>query len=100
MIYLSLNEFLIRHALTGPLCQGWNRLPCRLRLTGMVVKVGTKPIQQEILVEVNRLPFHTLNEGTPGRDLLRFAGVIPPEEGELMKRAIEDACERVDTNEW
>jgi hypothetical protein len=66
----------------------------------MVVKVGTKPIQQEILVEVNRLPFHTLNEETPGRGLLRFAGVISPEEGELMKRAIEDACERVDTNEW
>ncbi|RKO65747.1 hypothetical protein D7024_01365 [Desulfofundulus salinus] len=80
----------------------------------MVVKVDTKPIQQEILMEVNRLPFHfqkrvlefaralrfTLNEGTPGRDLLRFAGVISPEEGELMKRAIEDACERVDANEW
>ncbi|MGB9825983.1 MAG: hypothetical protein ACPLRU_04855 [Desulfofundulus sp.] len=53
----------------------------------MVVKVGTKPIQQEILVEVNRLPFHTLNEGTPGRDLLRFAGVVSPEEGGINEKS-------------
>lgn len=38
--------------------------------------------------------------GTPGQQLLRFAGSIPPDELQLMREAIEQDCERVDINEW
>lgn len=38
--------------------------------------------------------------GTPGKELLRFAGSIPPEDIKLMREAIEQGCEQVDTNEW
>ncbi len=38
--------------------------------------------------------------GTPGRQLLAFAGVIPAADLSLMRRAIEEGCERVDADEW
>ncbi|MGQ9824092.1 MAG: hypothetical protein ACUVSK_03700 [Desulfotomaculales bacterium] len=76
--------------------------------------MNTMPIKQEILKEIDCLPLHiqkrvldfartlksTLYEGVPGRELLRFAGSISPEEGELINRAIEEACEQVDPGEW
>ena len=34
--------------------------------------------------------------GTPGKDLLRFAGTISEEDVRLMERAIEEDCERID----
>ncbi len=39
-------------------------------------------------------------KGTPGKDLLRFAGTIPAEDVDEMMRAIEEMCERVDPDEW
>jgi hypothetical protein len=36
----------------------------------------------------------------PGKELLRFAGILTPEEAELMERAIEEGCERVDQGDW
>jgi hypothetical protein len=38
--------------------------------------------------------------GVPGPQLLRFAGAISPDDLQLMRQAIEEGCERVDTNEW
>ena len=38
--------------------------------------------------------------GTPGRELLRFAGIMTPEEGEEFLRAIEEDCERIEPDEW
>jgi hypothetical protein len=38
--------------------------------------------------------------GVPGRQLLRFAGTIAPDDAHLMREAIEQGCERVDANEW
>ena len=38
--------------------------------------------------------------GVPGRDLLKFAGTISPEDLEVMRLAIEEGCERVDPDEW
>jgi hypothetical protein len=38
--------------------------------------------------------------GTPGQQLLRFAGSIPPDDLQLMREAIEKDCERVDVDEW
>lgn len=39
-------------------------------------------------------------KGTPGRDLLRFAGTIDDESARQMIEAIEEECERVDLDEW
>ena len=71
-------------------------------------------IQSELLKELERLPpplqqkvvdfAHSLvqakTRGTPGDKLLRFAGIMTPEEGKEFLRAIEEDCERVDSNEW
>lgn len=38
--------------------------------------------------------------GTPGQQLLRFAGSIPPDDIQVIREAIEQDCERVDINEW
>ncbi|WP_235006870.1 hypothetical protein [Calothrix rhizosoleniae] len=38
--------------------------------------------------------------GTPGQQLLRFAGSISPEDLQLMQSAIEHNCEQVDVDEW
>lgn len=38
--------------------------------------------------------------GVPGKQLLRFAGMIPPSDLELMRQAIEQECEKVDHNGW
>lgn len=39
-------------------------------------------------------------QGVPGRQLLRFAGVIPLDDLQHMHLAIEQSCERIDANEW
>ena len=38
--------------------------------------------------------------GVPGRDLLRFAGVLDEQSAKEMSAAIEAGCERVDPDEW
>ncbi len=38
--------------------------------------------------------------GVPGRELLRFAGTIEPDDLILMEKAIEEGCEQVDADEW
>lgn len=71
-------------------------------------------IKHEILEELERLPDEdqhrvldfartlgrTIPKGTPGRELLRFAGVISDEDAEQMNAAIEEGCEQVDVDEW
>ncbi len=38
--------------------------------------------------------------GAPGQQLLNFAGAISPDDVRLMREAIEQGCEQVDSNEW
>ena len=38
--------------------------------------------------------------GTPGKELLKFVGLFPPEDIEEIKRAIEEDCGQVDESEW
>ena len=38
--------------------------------------------------------------GIPGQQLIRFAGMISPDDLQLMRQAIEQGCEQVDANEW
>ncbi|MGH9376873.1 MAG: hypothetical protein ACRD1J_12035 [Terriglobia bacterium] len=53
--------------------------------------------RQQLLDFARRL---TAPAGTPGRDLLRFAGAIDPADLEAMSAAIEEGCEKVDPNAW
>ncbi len=39
-------------------------------------------------------------QGVPGQQLLSFAGVISPDDAQLMREAIEQGCEQVEANEW
>lgn len=38
--------------------------------------------------------------GVSGEHLLQFAGIIPNNDLQLMRQAIEENCEQVDINEW
>ncbi len=71
-------------------------------------------IQDALLKELDQLPpslqrkvvdfAHSLTEtkprGTPGRELLKFAGILSPEDAKAMMDAIEEGCERIEPNEW
>jgi hypothetical protein len=71
-------------------------------------------IQEAILNELGHLPVQkqqqvleyavslrsTRPKGTPGTELLKFAGTISRDDCELMVEAIEEAFEKVDPNEW
>ena len=71
-------------------------------------------IKDELLSRIDRLPVEFQRrviafadalvlsnpKGTPGRDLLRFAGTLDEASAREMQEAIEDACEQVEVNEW
>ena len=71
-------------------------------------------VQAELLKQLEQLPVamqhrvliyarslaKPLPRGTPGRELLRFAGIMTPEEGEEFLRGIEEDCERIEPNGW
>ena len=71
-------------------------------------------IKDELLSRIDQLPVELQRrviafadalvlsnpKGTPGRDLLRFAGTLDEDSAREMQEAIEDACEQVDVNEW
>jgi hypothetical protein len=55
--------------------------------------------QWQVLEFIETL-LNTEVRGTPGTQLLRFAGSIPKDELKLMSEAIAQDCEEVDINEW
>ena len=71
-------------------------------------------LQEELVKEMDQLPpplqrkvvnyAHSLTQprprGTPAKQLLKFAGILSPEEAKAMMDAIEEGCERIDANEW
>lgn len=62
-----------------------------------------KTLPQELqwrVLEFTRALAQSTPRGVPGRQLLRFAGTISPQDAELMREAIERGCEQVDANEW
>jgi hypothetical protein len=72
----------------------------------------TKTVKDEIIEQVDRLDAphqrkvldfaRRLTEptGTPGQNLVRFAGSIDPADLDAMSRAIEEGCEKIDPNAW
>ncbi|NJR63818.1 MAG: hypothetical protein HC769_36700 [Cyanobacteria bacterium CRU_2_1] len=63
------------------------------------LKVMPEHLQCQVLEFVQKLVKAEVR-GTPGDQLLRFAGSIPPDDLQLMREVIEQGCERVDVDEW
>jgi hypothetical protein len=71
-------------------------------------------IKQEVLQAMDQLPEErqhqvlifarslspSLPAGVSGRQLLRFAGMITTEEAQALSQAVEEGCERIDSNDW
>ena len=71
-------------------------------------------IKQEIIEQLDKLPIelqkrvldftHALvisePKGVPGSELLKFVGIITPEEADAMEKAIEEGCEQIYEDEW
>jgi len=58
------------------------------------------PEDQRQVLELARALTERRPAGVPGRDLLRFMGTIEKTDLDVMRRAIEEDCERVDDSEW
>ena len=58
------------------------------------------PIDQRRVLDLAKSLARNKPVGVPGRSLLRFAGAIDPADLDVMRRAIEEDCERVDENDW
>ena len=63
------------------------------------LKVLPYELQWRVL-EFTRALAISIPHGVPGQQLLRFTGVIPLDDLQLMRQAIEEGCEQVDANEW
>ena len=63
------------------------------------LKVMPQPLQRQVLEFVRSLVQAEVR-GTPGQQLLRFAGSISSADLRLMREAIEQDCEQVDVDEW
>ena len=55
---------------------------------------------QQRVLDFTRALKTSMPRGIPGQRLLSFAGSISAQDVELMKKAIEQGCERVDADEW
>jgi hypothetical protein len=59
--------------------------------------VLTPSQQQQVLSFARSLPSQ---KGTPGHELLSFAGTIDMDELKSIQQAIQADCERIDSDEW
>ena len=57
------------------------------------------PLQQKQVLDYTRDLLGEPRKLTPGKNLLQFAGAIPPEDLEIMKQAIEEGCEQGNASE-
>lgn len=63
------------------------------------LKAMPQPLQRQVLAFIRTLA-KAETRGTPGQQLLRFAGSVSSDDLRLMCKAIERDCERVDVDEW
>lgn len=75
---------------------------------------NSSDLKQEILRQLDHLPVELQRrvldfaqalavsspQGVPGKELLRFAGILSKDEAKVWIKAIKAGCERVDLNEW
>jgi len=58
------------------------------------------PELQRQVLELSRAMARSAGRGIPGKQLLRFSGVLSPDDAAAMADLIEEGCERVDPDEW
>jgi hypothetical protein len=63
------------------------------------VRALAPELQKRVLEFARALAIST-PRGVHGRQLLRFAGELSPEDARLMRETIEQGCEKVDSDEW
>ncbi|MDZ8109118.1 MAG: hypothetical protein RM338_26320 [Nostoc sp. DedQUE12a] len=63
------------------------------------LKVMPQDLQWQVLEFARTLAGSTIH-GVTGQQLLRFAGSIPADDIQLIREAIEQDCDQVDTSEW
>lgn len=63
------------------------------------LEIMPQHLQQQVLEFTQALGTNEVR-GTPGQQLLCFAGSIPLKDIQLMREAIDQDCERVDIDEW
>ena len=55
---------------------------------------------QRQLLEFAKLLHSKLPNGTNGKQLLKFAGSLAPEDADEMRSIIEDGCEKINAGDW
>jgi hypothetical protein len=70
-------------------------------ITEVVQQMENLPVnlQQQVLEFIKKLT-SSMSRGVPGKKLLRFAGITPLDDLEIMSQVIEQGCGQVDLNEW
>ncbi|OIP64803.1 MAG: hypothetical protein CO150_04065 [Nitrospirae bacterium CG_4_9_14_3_um_filter_53_35] len=68
-------------------------------------------IKKNLIAQIEKLPYDLqlrvldfakalIPKGVEGKSLLKFEGAIHTDDLQLMLKAIEENCEKVDTGEW
>jgi hypothetical protein len=70
-------------------------------VTQLIERVSSLPdhLQLQVLEYAQSLSTEA-ERGTPGKQLLEFAGAISRADLQAMESAIEAGCEQVDVHEW
>ncbi len=61
---------------------------------------GLSPNEQRRVLNFARALGSSRPSGISGRELLRFGGMFGTEDARRMSEAIEDGCEKIDSDEW
>jgi len=71
----------------------------------------TASIKNDLLAQLDKLPYNLqlrvldfvkslIPKGVEGKSLLQFEGAISTDELQLMAKAIDENCEKVEISEW
>ena len=67
----------------------------------LLEKIGKLgPTEQKKLLQFASSLAKSGEVGTPGKNLIGFAGLIPPDDLHEMSGIIEEACEKVNLDKW
>ena len=75
----------------------------QMSIKGQITKeIDVLPLnmQKKVLEFIKILREPTVANGTPGNNLMKFAGIMTEEEADELAQIIEDGCERIDYNDW
>jgi hypothetical protein len=73
--------------------------------------MATVSLKDNLIAQIDKLPHdHQLRvldflkalspKGIEGKDLLHFIGSVSDDDLQLMSKAIEEGCEKIEINEW